>query len=210
MRLFLALLAAPLVAAFAPATAPVLRPATARMAISARAPSVRPARVSFAMSSDSTSIDFGKVGFAEAESQFSSMVFKPEVGSEPESRCRVDWHTECEKALNDHINGSKKSATPPANLAPEPYSLDRERPEVRILHALCISARRPVPRAQCQNTRGGQGHTQPPAEKEAMGGVPGWGAGNTIPLTRTTRIAKLSRLRETMRRSCVHRQGPSV
>ena len=188
---FVALLAAPLVAAFAPAAAPMMRPATARMALSARAPSVRPARASsLSMSSDSTSIDFGKVGFAEAESQFSSMVFKPEVGSEPESRCRVDWHTECEKALNDHINGSKKPATLPANLAPEPYALDRRPPEVRILHALCLFTRRPVPLAQYQNTRGSQVHVQPPAEKEAigrvLGGVPGCGAGNT----RRTRIAK--------------------
>ncbi|KAJ1485363.1 ferritin-like superfamily [Baffinella frigidus] len=107
MRLTLvALLAAPMVAAFAPSVAPALRPATARMALSARAPSARPARFSFAVqqSKESTSIDFGEVGFAEADSQFSGMVFKPEVGSEPESRCRVDWHTECEKALNDHIN----------------------------------------------------------------------------------------------------------
>jgi ferritin heavy chain len=56
------------------------------------------------MNKDSAEIDFGEVGFKEADSQFSGMVFKPEVGSEPESRCRVDWHAECEKALNDHIN----------------------------------------------------------------------------------------------------------
>ena len=105
LHVVLALAAAPIVAAFTPSAAPALRPVSARAALSARAATRRPARVSaLSMNKDSAEIDFGEVGFKDADSQFSGMVFKPEVGSEPESRCRVDWHAECEKALNDHIN----------------------------------------------------------------------------------------------------------